>query len=54
MTTTTRDNDKKPETKTKESKVDPMATPPDSVSSPSQMPSDLDPEAGKEKKEKEK
>ena len=33
--------------------ADPMATPPDTVSSPSQLPSDVDPEAGKpEKKEK--
>lgn len=31
---------------------DPMATPPDTVYAPSQAPSDVDPEAGKEKKEK--
>lgn len=54
MTTTTRDDDKKPEAKeTKKGKeADPMATPPDTVYAPSQLPSDLDPEAGKEKKEK--
>jgi hypothetical protein len=51
MTTTTKDDDKKPEAK-KGKEADPMATPPDTVYAPSQLPSDLDPEAGKEKKEK--
>jgi|SoimicmetaTmtHPB_FD_contig_51_268658_length_1585_multi_4_in_0_out_0_3 hypothetical protein len=51
--TTTKDDDKKPEAK-KGKEADPMATPPDTVYAPSQLPSDVDPEAGKEKKEEKK
>lgn len=46
-TTMNNKDDKKP---AKGKEPDPMSTPPDEVYAPSQLPSDLDPEAGKEKK----